>query len=125
MRETISHYAAGAELVDPMLDVVRKDAEGSTSNRIMETFSIIPSPKLSDTVVEPYNAFLSSHQLVENADECMWVDNKALYDICNVQCAECHRTAFSRCAFVKWGASASVFGQTAPRLNMSSSRPSR
>ena len=35
----------------------------------METFSVIPSPKVSDTVVEPYNAVLSFHQLVENSDE--------------------------------------------------------
>ncbi|AQK63997.1 Tubulin beta-4 chain [Zea mays] len=39
-------------------------------------------PKVSDTVVEPYNATLSVHQLVENADECMVLDNEALYDIC-------------------------------------------
>jgi tubulin beta len=51
-------------------------------DRIMETFSIIPSPKVSDTVVEPYNAVLSFHQLVENADECFLLDNEALYDIC-------------------------------------------
>merc|ERR1712110_963235 len=51
-------------------------------DRIMETFSIVPSPKVSDTVVEPYNAVLSFHQLVENADECMLLDNEALYDIC-------------------------------------------
>jgi len=37
---------------------------------------------VSDTVVEPYNATLSVHQLVENADECMVLDNEALYDIC-------------------------------------------
>ena len=35
-----------------------------------------------DTVVESYNATLSVHQLVENADECMVLDNEALYDIC-------------------------------------------
>ncbi|KAE8711414.1 4-diphosphocytidyl-2-C-methyl-D-erythritol kinase [Hibiscus syriacus] len=32
---------------------------------------------VSDTVVEPYNATLSVHQLVENADECMVLDNVA------------------------------------------------
>merc|ERR1712108_63459 len=37
---------------------------------------------VSDTVVEPYNAVLSFHQLVENADECFLLDNEALYDIC-------------------------------------------
>merc|ERR1711881_278392 len=47
-----------------------------------ETFSVIPSPKVSDTVVGPYNSTLSVHQLVENADEAMCLDNEALYDIC-------------------------------------------
>mmetsp|Transcript_7106 Transcript_7106/g.43987 ORF Transcript_7106/g.43987 Transcript_7106/m.43987 type:complete len:544 (-) Transcript_7106:2016-3647(-) len=51
-------------------------------DRMMLTFSVVPSPKVSDTVVEPYNATLSVHQLVENADECMVLDNEALYDIC-------------------------------------------
>merc|ERR1712054_372704 len=37
---------------------------------------------VSDTVVEPYNATLSVHQLVENADQCFALDNEALYDIC-------------------------------------------
>ena len=52
------------------------------ADRMMLTFSVVPSPKVSDTVVEPYNATLSVHQLVENADECMILDNEALYDIC-------------------------------------------
>merc|ERR1711900_111906 len=51
-------------------------------DRVMMTFSVFPSPKVSDTVVEPYNATLSVHQLVENADESFVVDNEALYDIC-------------------------------------------
>merc|ERR1711943_67923 len=32
--------------------------------------------------VEPYNCTLSVYQLVENSDECMVIDNEALYDIC-------------------------------------------
>lgn len=51
-------------------------------DRMMATFSVVPSPKVSDTVVEPYNATLSVHQLVENADETFCIDNEALYDIC-------------------------------------------
>jgi tubulin beta len=107
------HYTEGAELIDSVLDVVRKEAEscdclqgfqiaqslgGGTGSgmgtlllgkireeypdRMMCTFSVAPSPKVSDTVVEPYNATLSMHQLVENADEVMCIDNEALYDIC-------------------------------------------
>ncbi len=107
------HYTEGAELVDSIMDVVRKEAEGCDMlqgfqitqsmgggtgagmgtllvskireeypDRIMSTYSVIPSPKVSDTVVEPYNATLSVHQLVENADQCFALDNEALYDIC-------------------------------------------
>jgi len=49
---------------------------------MMCTFSVVPSPKVSDTVVEPYNATLSVHQLVENSDETFCIDNEALYEIC-------------------------------------------
>jgi tubulin beta len=107
------HYTEGAELVDSVMEVIRKEAEacdvlqgfqithsmgGGTGSgmgtllvskireeypdRIMSTYSVVPSPKVSDTVVEPYNATLSIHQLVENADQCFALDNEALYDIC-------------------------------------------
>nr|BAM69088.1 beta-tubuliln [Creolimax fragrantissima] len=107
------HYTEGAELVDQVLEVVRKEAEGCDQlqgfqlthslgggtgsgmgtlliakireefpDRIMATFSVVPSPKVSDVVVEPYNATLSVHQLVENTDETFCIDNEALYDIC-------------------------------------------
>ena len=107
------HYTEGVELIDSILEVVRRESEscdclqgfqmshslgGGTGSgmgtlliskireeypdRVMSTFSVIPSPKVSDTVVEPYNATLSVHQLVENADQCFVLDNEALYDIC-------------------------------------------
>jgi tubulin beta len=101
------HYTEGAELVDQVLDVVRREAEGCDClqgfqithslgggtgagmgtlliskireefpDRMMATFSVVPSPKVSDTVVEPYNATLSVHQLVENSDETFCIDNQ-------------------------------------------------
>ncbi|KAI3920992.1 hypothetical protein MKW92_046623 [Papaver armeniacum] len=51
-------------------------------DRMMLTFSMFTPPKVSDTVMEPYNATLSVHQLVENADESMVCDTEAFYDIC-------------------------------------------
>merc|ERR1712173_502186 len=50
-------------------------------DRMTTTYSVYPSPKVSDTVVEPYNAVLSSHQLLENSDETFVIDNEALYNI--------------------------------------------
>ena len=107
------HYTEGAELIDAVLDVVRKEAEGCDClqgfhldplhrrrHRLRHghpphlqdprgvprprhvTYSVFPSPKVSDTVVEPYNCVLSIHQLVENSDESLLLDNEALYDIC-------------------------------------------
>ncbi|VDK24592.1 unnamed protein product [Anisakis simplex] len=37
---------------------------------------------VSDVILEPYNATLSVHQLVENTEETFCIDNEALYDIC-------------------------------------------
>jgi tubulin beta len=49
---------------------------------MMTAFSVVPSPKVSNVIVEPYNTTLSFHQLIENTDQCVILDNEALYDIC-------------------------------------------
>ena len=51
-------------------------------DRIIQTFSVFPSPKVSDTIIEPYNSTLSIRLLIENIDNVMVIDNGALYDIC-------------------------------------------
>uniref|UniRef100_A0A914V0X6 Tubulin beta chain n=1 Tax=Plectus sambesii TaxID=2011161 RepID=A0A914V0X6_9BILA len=107
------HYTEGAELIESVLDVIRKEGEacdclqgfqmthsigGGTGSglgtllvsklreeypdRVIATYSVIPSPKVSDVVIEPYNATLSVHQLVENTDQTFCIDNEALYGIC-------------------------------------------
>ena len=106
-------YGVGAELIDLVLDGVRREVEGcdclqgfqmchslgggtgsglgslllsklsdSYPCRITQTFSVFPSPKVSDTVVEPYNCVLSMQHLIESLDACVLLDNEALYDIC-------------------------------------------
>ncbi|KAF9618846.1 hypothetical protein IFM89_002714 [Coptis chinensis] len=47
-------------------------------DRMMLTFSVFPFLKVSNTVAKPYIATLSVHQLVENVDECVLLDNEAL-----------------------------------------------
>ena len=51
-------------------------------DRLISSFSVVPSPKVSDTVVEPYNTTLSIHQLIECTDMTYCIDNEALYNIC-------------------------------------------
>ncbi|KZP01349.1 beta-tubulin [Calocera viscosa TUFC12733] len=66
----------GAGLGSLLLSKLREEAP----DRMLATFSILPSPKVSDTVVEPYNTMLSLHQIVENSDLTFCLDNEALYD---------------------------------------------
>jgi len=61
-----------------LINNIRDEYQG----RIIETFTVFPSPKVSDCVVEPYNTVLSMHELIENADLVNVIDNEALYDIC-------------------------------------------
>ncbi|XP_035298799.1 tubulin beta-2B chain isoform X13 [Cricetulus griseus] len=129
------HYTEGAELVDSVLDVVRKESEscdclqgfqlthslgGGTGSgmgtlliskireeypdRIMNTFSVMPSPKVSDTVVEPYNATLSVHQLVENTDETYstFIGNSTAIQELFKRISEQFTAMFRRKAFLHW-----------------------
>jgi len=45
-------------------------------------FSIFPAPMVSTAVVEPYNAVLATHGLLEYTDVDFVYDNEAIYDIC-------------------------------------------
>lgn len=40
--------------------------------------SVLPLPKVSDTMVESYSATLSVHQLIEIAKETFCIDSEAL-----------------------------------------------
>ncbi|EGO24882.1 hypothetical protein SERLADRAFT_468815 [Serpula lacrymans var. lacrymans S7.9] len=106
------YYTEGAELIDNILDILRKQSEacealqgfqilhslgGGTGaglgslllsklreeypDRMLSTFSVLPSPKVSETIVEPYNSLLSIHQLIDNCDLTISIDNEALYNI--------------------------------------------
>ncbi|KAG1737147.1 beta-tubulin 2 [Suillus paluster] len=106
------YYTEGAELIDGILDIVRRQTEATEAlqgfqiihslgggtgaglgslllsklreeypDRMLSTFSILPAPNVSETVVEPYNSLLSIHQLVDNCDLTICIDNEALYDI--------------------------------------------
>jgi len=45
-------------------------------------FCVYPAPKLSTSVVEPYNSVLTTHTTLEHSDCSFMVDNEAIYDIC-------------------------------------------
>ncbi|GAA93509.1 uncharacterized protein L969DRAFT_52136 [Mixia osmundae IAM 14324] len=106
------HYTVGKELIDTVLDRLRKLADacsglqgffvfhsfgGGTGSGfgalLLEKlstdygkkskleFAIYPSPRMSSSVVEPYNTVLTTHTTLEHVDCSFMVDNEAIYDI--------------------------------------------
>ncbi|CAF3752924.1 unnamed protein product [Rotaria sordida] len=107
------YYGEGAEIIDYMLDTVRREVEntdclqgfqimqsiggGSGSglgslvlnrlreeypDRMMVGYSVFPSPQVSESIVEPYNALLAVQHHIDSTDMLICFDNEALYDIC-------------------------------------------
>ncbi|KAK9886018.1 hypothetical protein WA026_014804 [Henosepilachna vigintioctopunctata] len=68
----------GSGLGSLLLDKMREEYP----DRIICTYSVFPSPRTSDAVVEPYNCVMTLNHLVENSDETYIIDNEALHDIC-------------------------------------------
>lgn len=46
------------------------------------SYSVFPSPQVSESIVEPYNALLAAHYHIESTDMLICYDNEALYEIC-------------------------------------------
>lgn len=107
------YYTEGAEIVDSVMDVVKREAEscaclqgfmifhslgGGTGSglssliiekirteypdRMMVSFPVFPSRKISDNYLKTYNATLAIHKLIENTDLVFCFDNETLHDIC-------------------------------------------
>ncbi|KAG8720313.1 alpha-tubulin [Ceratobasidium sp. 394] len=107
------HYTVGKELIDGVMDRVRRLADncsglqgffvfhsfgGGTGSgfgalllerlstdygkKAKLEFCVYPAPKLSSSVVEPYNSVLTTHTTLEHSDCSFMVDNEAIYDIC-------------------------------------------
>jgi tubulin alpha len=45
-------------------------------------FEVYPSPTISTCVVEPYNALLTTHWLLDHTEVSLLLDNEAIYEIC-------------------------------------------
>ncbi|KAG2466879.1 TBA protein, partial [Polypterus senegalus] len=87
------HYTIGKEIIDPVLDRIRKMAR--FTSLLMERlsvdygkkskleFSVYPAPRISTAVVEPYNSILTTHTTLEHSDCAFMVDNEAIFEICN------------------------------------------
>jgi len=48
-------------------------------------FEVYPAPNLSTCIVEPYNAMLSTHWLLDHTEVSLMLDNEAIYSICQKQ----------------------------------------
>merc|ERR1712225_232085 len=90
------HYTIGKEIVDLVLDRLRKLADTCSGlgclllerlsvdygKKSKISFTVWSCPQISSACVEPYNTVLCVHSLLEHTDVTNQVDNEALYDIC-------------------------------------------
>ena len=61
--------------------LIVKSLRETYPNKKIFTFSVAPSPLISDSAIEPYNAILTLNQLKENADAVILLDNDTLFRI--------------------------------------------
>jgi len=107
------HYTIGKEMVDVVLERIRKLADNCQSvegfmiyhalgggtgsglgglllekmavdygKKAKVSTTVWASPSISTAVVEPYNAVMCVHNLLEHTDVTNVVDNEAMYDMC-------------------------------------------
>ncbi|MHA1583641.1 MAG: tubulin beta chain [Promethearchaeota archaeon] len=77
----IMTHAIGGGTGGGLASLIMEHIKEEFPKKILWTFSILPSPLLSDAVVEPYNAILSLDKLIQYADETVVIDNHALFQI--------------------------------------------
>jgi len=108
----VGFYEYGMNVMDSVLDSIRKEAEGCEklegfqiahsigggtgsgtgsllitklreeyTSKLIETFTVFSSKKVSDCKVEPYNNVLAIDILIEFVDAVMVLDNEALLNI--------------------------------------------
>jgi len=69
----------GSGFTSALLERLTADFE----RKLKLNFALIPSPTVPTSVVEPYNAVLSTHAMLEYTDVTFTLDNEAMYTICN------------------------------------------
>ncbi|KAF7522804.1 hypothetical protein G7054_g11992 [Neopestalotiopsis clavispora] len=77
----ISHSVAGGS-GGGMAALVLPKLREEYPNCIVATFSTMPSKKVSQGLIEAYNAGLAIHHLTDFSDQVFCFDNEALHDIC-------------------------------------------
>lgn len=65
-----------------MTSLLLKNLQDEYQDRLITTFSVLPSTDLSETVVEPYNAVLTLNQMISGTDQTICFHNESLLDIC-------------------------------------------
>ncbi len=72
--------------------LILKEIKAEFSDQMLTAYSVFPSTKVSDTVVEPYNTTLASNYLIEECDMNIVIDNGALYHVLERQLKSTHPT---------------------------------
>eukprot|EP00915_Cephaloidophora_sp_WS-2016_P003056 GHVH01004138.1.p1 GENE.GHVH01004138.1~~GHVH01004138.1.p1 ORF type:complete len:299 (+),score=52.61 GHVH01004138.1:178-1074(+) len=78
----IIYHSVGGGTGSGLCSLISEQLSNEFPRKSKFHFSTWPSPDIATAVVEPYNAVLSSHALLEHSDVSVVLDNEAIYGIC-------------------------------------------
>ena len=65
-----------------LASVLMRDLYDEFGKKVKLDFCVFPSPRLSTSVVEPYNTVLACENLIKYSDVAIVLDNEAMYETC-------------------------------------------
>ena len=78
----VLHHSAGGGTGSGLMSLLTERLSVYYGKKLKIAYTVWPSPKMSTSVIEEYNAILYTHSLIEHVDMTMMLDNEQLYKIC-------------------------------------------
>lgn len=75
-------HSLGGGTGSGLASMIMNELRDEYPDQITSTFSVLPSQKVDDYFLEPYNSIFNLKYLIQSADEVFYFDNEELYNLC-------------------------------------------
>ena len=76
------HHSAGGGTGAGLGSLLLERLSVDYGKKVKISNTVFTSPKMAQSVIDPYNANMLFHGLMEHTDLCVMVDNEQLYKVC-------------------------------------------
>lgn len=88
----ITYHSLGGGSGSGFTSMVSEQLDIEFKKKAQLEVAVTPGDKMSISSVEPYNAILNLHALMDHVDVCFLMDNDQVHDICKRQLGIVHPT---------------------------------